>query len=246
MDKTEYRGHVLVVPYPTQGHINPLLQLSKRIASKGFKATLAITTFVSTTNPTFTTPPSTAGPSSVHFDTFSDGYDVGGFATAESNDACLSRFKDAGSASLAQLIGKHADSKQPIDCIVYDSFLPWALDVAKQYGLRPAVFFTQACAVNCIYYYLHHRLLKLPVVSPPVKIPGLPPLEIVDVPGFVSVLGSYPAYFQMVLDQYSNVDGVDFILVNTYCELEKEVSVNKYFAAMQNFKEFTLSRTHLN
>ncbi|GAB4825785.1 hypothetical protein Ancab_008661 [Ancistrocladus abbreviatus] len=183
----------------------------------------------------------------VHFDTFSDGCDVGGFATAESIDAYLSRFKDAGSASLArQLIEKHADSKQPIDCIVYDSFLPWALDVAKQYGLRAAVFYTQACAVNCIYYYLHHGQLKLPVVSPPVRIPGLPPLEIVDMPGFVSVPGSYPAYFQMVLDQYSNVDGVDFILVNTYYELEKEVSVNKYFAAMQNFMEFTFSRTHLN
>ncbi|CBI24721.3 unnamed protein product, partial [Vitis vinifera] len=36
--------HVLVIPYPVQGHINPMLQFSKRLASKGLKVTLITTT----------------------------------------------------------------------------------------------------------------------------------------------------------------------------------------------------------
>ena len=36
-------SHVLVLPLPLQGHINPMLQFSKRLASKGLKVMLIIT-----------------------------------------------------------------------------------------------------------------------------------------------------------------------------------------------------------
>ncbi|CAM8947780.1 unnamed protein product [Rhodiola kirilowii] len=40
------KPHILTLPYPSQGHINPLLHLSKRLASKGAKTTLATTVFI--------------------------------------------------------------------------------------------------------------------------------------------------------------------------------------------------------
>ncbi|GAB2302173.1 hypothetical protein Dimus_036190 [Dionaea muscipula] len=226
-NNSEQYYHVLSVPYPTQGHINPMLQFCKRLAFKGLKATLAITTFVSNSNSTdVIAGVSESKSSSVQFDTISDGFDQDGFSGAGGTDAYLSRFEAAGSETLAGLINKYADSPYPIRCIVYDSFLPWALDVAKQHGLMAAPFFTQACAVNWIYYHLHHGLLPLPLPlsnSLPVEIPGLPPLELRDMPGFIGVPGSYPAYFQMVLKQYGNVERADFVLVNTNYELEAEV-----------------------
>ncbi|KAE8715740.1 hypothetical protein F3Y22_tig00110160pilonHSYRG00312 [Hibiscus syriacus] len=45
MKNKQFKGHVIVVPYPSQGHINPLLQFAKRLASKGVKATLATTRY---------------------------------------------------------------------------------------------------------------------------------------------------------------------------------------------------------
>ncbi|GMH19748.1 hypothetical protein Nepgr_021589 [Nepenthes gracilis] len=216
------RAHVLGVPYPTQGHINPMIQFCKCLASRGIKVTFAITIFVANSN-SFNHPSNSGRPSPLHFDTISDGFDVGGFAEAGSIADYLSRFEAAGSESLAVLLRKHADSGHPVDCVVYDSFLPWALDVAKQCGAIGAPFFTQACAVNFIYYYLHHGLLKLPISSPPAVIPGLPPLEIADMPGFIGEPGSYPAYFRMCLKQFSNLDEADFGLVNTCYELEAEV-----------------------
>ncbi|XP_059445918.1 UDP-glycosyltransferase 74F2-like [Corylus avellana] len=216
MEGKAHGAHVLALPYPTQGHINPMLQFSKRLASKGVKATLATTVFIYNSMQ----PPSSE---SVQFDTISDGHDEGGFAQAESIPSYLARMEAIGSKTLADIIIKNKDTAHPVDCIIYDPFLPWALEVAKKFGLVGAAFFTQTCAVNLIYYYVHHGLLKLPISSTPISIPGLPPLELQDMPSFVSVSGSYPAYFEMVLNQFSNTDKADWVLVNTFYKLEVEV-----------------------
>ncbi|KAA8527228.1 hypothetical protein F0562_034675 [Nyssa sinensis] len=223
--------HVLALPYPSQGHVNPMLQFCKRLVSKGLRATLAITNFISKSNST-TLPLHQHPQSQTHYShsvqlaTISDGYDEGGFMQAESIRAYLARLQAAGSKTLAQLIERHQSSDQyPIDCVIYDAFLPWALDVTKQFaGLVGAPFFTQPCAVNYIYYYVHHGLLNPPLSSLPVdSIPGLPSLQLEDMPSFIYVHGSYPAYFELVLKQFLNVDQADYVLVNTFYSLEAEV-----------------------
>ena len=47
MEKMVNRSHVLVVPLPGAGHINPMLQFSRRLVSKGLKVTFIITKFIS-------------------------------------------------------------------------------------------------------------------------------------------------------------------------------------------------------
>ena len=199
-----------------------MLQFSKHLAnSKGLKTTFATTVFLSNTfKPKL--------PPSVQLDTISDGYDHGGFAEAESVAAYLTKLEAAGSETLADLISRHKDSPNPIDCIVYDSFLPWALNVAKQFGIASAPFFTQPCTVNYIYYCLHHGLLKLPIPSFPLSIPGLQFLELGDMPSFISVEGSYPAFFEMFMNQFSNSNQADFILINAISGFEEEVPLQAY------------------
>ncbi|KAK2971607.1 hypothetical protein RJ640_027479 [Escallonia rubra] len=217
MDKENkpYGAHVLALPYPSQGHINPMLQFCKRLVSKGLKATLVVTNFIySSRNPKS---------GSVQIDAISDGYDEGGFMQAESIQAYLARLEAVGSGSLVELINKYKNTPHPIDCVVYDAFLPWALEVTKPLGLIGASFFTQPCGVNFIYYYVKRGLLTVPVTSWPVSIPGLPLLESEDMPSFIYVPGSYPAYFELVLNQFLNVDQADFVLVNTFYKLEDEV-----------------------
>uniref|UniRef100_A0A1J3ICJ9 Glycosyltransferase n=2 Tax=Noccaea caerulescens TaxID=107243 RepID=A0A1J3ICJ9_NOCCA len=202
------RGHVLAVPYPTQGHITPINQFCKRLISKGLKTTLALTTFVFNS-----IKPDPSGPISIA--TISDGYDDHGFESAGSIDEYLQNFKTSGSKTIADIIQKHQFSDNPITCIVYDAFIPWALDVAREFGLAAAPFFTQSCAVNYVYYlsYVNHGNLKLPIEE-------LPFLELQDLPSFLSVSGSYPAYFEMVLQQFTNFEKADFVLVNTFQELD--------------------------
>ncbi|WZZ48417.1 hypothetical protein YC2023_048524 [Brassica napus] len=215
MEREMKRGHVLAVPYPTQGHITPIRQFCKRLTSKGLKTTLALTTFIFNS-----IKPDPSGPISIA--TISDGYDLHGFDSSASIHDYLQDFKTFGSKTIGDIIRKHQTSDNPITCIVYDAFMPWALDVAREFGLAASVFFTQSCAVNYVYYlsYVNHGSLKLPIDD-------LPFLELQDLPSFFSVCGSYPAYFEMVLQQFTNFEKeftnfkeADFVLVNSYKELD--------------------------
>ncbi|XP_077225652.1 UDP-glycosyltransferase 74F2-like [Tasmannia lanceolata] len=218
MEKKE-RGsrvtHVLLLPYPSQGHINPMLQFAKCLVSKGIKATLATTIFI-----TKSVQPQE---SSVTIESISDGYDVGGFMEAIGVEAYLERFETVGSQTLAELIEKLNVSGHPINCLVYDAVLPWALDVVKGFNLPGAAFFTQACAVDAIYYHAHKRKLNDPVAIMTVPMPGLPTLEVLDLPSFFAIPGSYPAYMELVLNQFSNLEKADWVLINTFDTLETEV-----------------------
>ncbi|GMH19739.1 hypothetical protein Nepgr_021580 [Nepenthes gracilis] len=207
--------HVLIFPYPAQGHINPMLQFGKRLAAASrVKATLATTVYLSKSTRLET--------GSILVDTISDGYDETGFTGADSAEAYLSSLRAVGSKTLADLIQRHSSSPHPIKCVVYDSVIPWVMDVAKDHGLAGAAFFTQSCAVNNMAYYVYHGLLHLPISSTLVSIPGMPFLEVGDLPLFLSDPEAHPAYLEATLDQYSNVDKADFLLVNTVYELEEK------------------------
>ncbi|KAL3531022.1 hypothetical protein ACH5RR_010344 [Cinchona calisaya] len=213
---TSCKVHVLVLPYPAQGHINPLLQFCKRLVAKGVKATFVNTVSLSKSVP--------ADPkSSINFETISDGHDEVGYAGAESHEVYLKKLRTAGSKTLADLIKKLEDNGQPVQAIVYDSFLPWALDVAKQFGLVTAAFFTQTCAVNSIYYHVYKGFLKIPLADSPISLPGLPLLQPKETPSFVYLPDSYPAFRELLLNQFCNVDQADWILLNIFQKLEEDV-----------------------
>ncbi|CAN1252430.1 UDP-glycosyltransferase 74F2 [Linum perenne] len=213
-------GHVLLLPYPGQGHLNPMIHFARRLITRGLRATLLTTNFI-TSSSNF---PPAIGP--VHVDAISDGFDSGGFSHASSIDDYLSRLQQAGSKTLSDLIDRYKTTPYPVSCLVYEPFLPWALDVAKDHGLYAASFFTQPCVVDFIYYNIRHGLLKLPVDTWPVRIPGLPDMEPRDMPSFVNAPEAYPAYFAMVVNQFSNTEKADYVLINTFYELEKEQAID--------------------
>ncbi|XP_016481331.1 UDP-glycosyltransferase 74G1-like [Nicotiana tabacum] len=211
-----HNAHCLILPYPIQGHINPMLQFSKRLQSKNVKITIAATKFFLKTMQELSTP--------VSIEAISDGYDDGGIGQAESFAAYITRFKEVGSNTLSQLIETLTTRGYPVNCIVYDPFLPWAVEVAKKYGLASAAFFTQSCAVDNIYYHVHNGVLKLPPteVDEEISIPGLVTIESSDVPSFVSTPESARA-LEMLVNQFSNLENIDWVLINSFYELEKEV-----------------------
>ncbi|KAJ4958750.1 hypothetical protein NE237_025861 [Protea cynaroides] len=209
-----HQAHVLVVLLPIQSHINPLLQFSKRLFSNGLRVRLAVTISV------VRSMHAPIGPISV--DTFSDGYD-NGFKKEDGIERYLERSKLVGSQTLGDLIKKHQSLGNPISCVVYDSMYPWVLDVAKQFNLLGASFFTQSCAVCNIFYHVQRGLLEVPVAGPTVLTPGLPPLMVADLPTLVSVCGYHPGVRTIILNQFSNIEKADWLLFNTFDKLEHEV-----------------------
>ncbi|WCJ37275.1 UDP-Glycosyltransferase superfamily protein [Euphorbia peplus] len=213
------KAHVVLVPYPAQGHINPMLQFAKRLVAEGVKATLANTAFI---NNSMHADPS----SQIQIESISDGFDEAGYAQAENADAYLSSLESVGKKTLANLVNKlnHSDFDSPVTAIIYDGFLPWALDVAKQFGILGVVFLTQSCAVNNMYYHVQRGLLSVPLSgsAATVSLPGLPLLKASEIPSFISDYGNYPAWSYTLFNQFSNIDDADWVLCNSFHKLEEE------------------------
>ncbi|PRQ22243.1 putative UDP-glucuronosyl/UDP-glucosyltransferase [Rosa chinensis] len=175
-----YRAHYLILPYPDQGHINPMLQFSKLLDHKGVKVTLVTTRFLCNTMPR-----------RIPLETISYGYDEGGRAQAESIDVYLESLKKSGSQTLAELLEKLSSSGLP------------------------------SCVVDTIYCHVKNGLLKLLVVESEISLPGFPTLKPSDLPSFLYDFRSYlGAYKLVVVDQFPNVDKADWVLCNTFYELE--------------------------
>lgn len=215
-------GHVIVLTYPAQGHINPLLQFAKRLASKGLKATLA------TTHYTINSIQSTT----VGIEPISDGYDEGGFKQAPSLEVYLESFKTVGSRTLAQLILNFSHSSSPVNCVVYDSLLPWAVDVARQFNIYAAVFLTNSASVCSMYWHIDRGHLSFPLNQEtlPLLMPGLPPLDLSELPSFLAQPGNHSAYLALIMEKFGCLEENDWVFCNSFEELESEVSF-KYGAS---------------
>ncbi|KAL6845969.1 hypothetical protein ACP4OV_023417 [Aristida adscensionis] len=222
--------HVLLLSYPSQGHINPLLQLGKRLAAhRGVRCTLAVTRFVLAQS-SGTSPPAAGG--AVRVAAYSDGCDRGGYDEAGDERTYLARLEAAGAASLGELLRDEAARGRPVAAVVYDAFLLWAPRVARRHGASCAAFFTQACAVNVALAHAWAGAVGLPLAAPPPpELPGLPAgLQPADFPTFLTEPdGGCPAYLELVLQQCQGLDVADHVLVNSFYDLETNEA--KYMAS---------------
>ncbi|KAF7845116.1 UDP-glycosyltransferase 74G1-like [Senna tora] len=217
------RPHCLVLAFPGQGHINPMLEFSKLLQHKGIKVTFVTTLSFCKNLQTF--------PNSIPLETISDGFDNGGYEEAGSRKVYYDSIREAGKHTLIELIHNHNYSNKGnndnniIDCLVYNSFMGWALDVAKRFGLVGVCFLTQNVGVNSIYYHVNKGMLKVPLLeNEEIWLPGLPSLAPCEMPSFLYEYGDEPAAFDLVVGQFSNIEKADWILCNTFYELQKEVA----------------------
>lgn len=211
-----YGAHVVVLPFHGQGHINPMLQLSKRLASKGLKITVATT--LSSINSM------QAGAGSIAFEPIYDDCIEGGFGGPGGLMGFMERFKASATRCLPDLIKKPEKSEFPVKCLVYDANLPWALNIAKQLGVSAAAFFTQSCAAIASYYPMYMEMSDEQLPVPVFSMPGLRPPGIPNLPSFGSGAGRFPPIIRIILDQFSNIEEADWILFNSFDKLEEEES----------------------
>ncbi|XP_057794751.1 mogroside IE synthase-like [Salvia miltiorrhiza] len=221
MDKEDdkYKAHIIVLPYHGQGHMNPMLQFSKRLAAKGIKIT--VTTTLSNTKAMAA---AAAASCSINFESIYDDHAQGGVAGPGGFKGFLERFEATASTNLIHLITKFQDSNNPVKCLIYDANIAWASNVANELAIARASFFTQSCAFVASCYPMHCDLTG--VVSPPVPplpMPGLPELRLPNLPSLGPQVGSYPPIMRYILSQFDNTEKADWVLFNSFLNLEEEV-----------------------
>ncbi|KAG5242219.1 glucosyltransferase family protein [Salix suchowensis] len=230
MEKQNRMSHVLAIPIPAQGHINPMAQFSKRLASKELQVTIVIFSSKVLQH--------TRRLGSVQVVTI----DFDGYEGKISLDDYLQQFRATVTRKLPELVAELSTSSgHPISCLLYDSHMPWVLDTARQLGLIGASLFTQSCAVDTVYYTIQEMQQKK---IPPEKLlvtvsrfPALSALDITDLPSFVQGMESeseYSSLLNQVVGQFSNFKDADWIFVNTFNTLEEE-AVN-WLASQRSIK----------
>lgn len=232
----ESKAHCLILPDQLQGHINPMIQFSKRLAQKGVEITLVVTRY------TFKSMQEFSG-GSIAVETISDGYDDGWRGDLNQDlQEFIDRSREVGMKTLQELVEKLRNSGRAVDCVIYDPLIPWCLDVAKMLGLVGAAFFTQSSSVTSIFYHSHEGRIQLPLLeNRPLHLPGLPPLQPPDMPSFMYDHGSYPVLLKLLEDQFKNIGKADWIFFNTFYALEREVCL-----LLMSLYEFILVSFHAN
>lgn len=209
--------HILAIPFPLQGHINPMIQLCNRLASKGIRVTLVTTVSFGSS---LDRRAEAIDESSINFETVPDST-VEGLEGLDVYETFFHGFRTAITSGLLDITAKHSGT---LRAVVYDSCIPWVLDIAREKGLKAAALFTQPCTVCSVFYHLHKGSL---VIShdedAEVSLPGTPAMRVKDLPSFVLNKISYPSILKLLVDQFSTFEMADWRLFNTFDKLEDEV-----------------------
>ncbi|GAV61182.1 UDPGT domain-containing protein [Cephalotus follicularis] len=220
--------HVLLVSFPGQGHVNPLLRLGKRLASKGLLVTFTTPESIGKQMrkaSNLTDQPTPLGDGFIRFEFFEDGWDEDE-PRRQDLDQYLPQLEIIGKDVIPRMIQRNAEENRPVSCLINNPFIPWVSDVAESLGLPSAMLWVQSCACFEAYYYYYHGLVPFPSETDPeidVQLPYLPLLKYDEVPSFLHPTTPYPFLRRAILGQYKNLDKPFCILMDTFQELEHEM-----------------------
>jgi UDP:flavonoid glycosyltransferase YjiC (YdhE family) len=215
--------HFLLITCPGQGHINPTLQLAKRLIQAGARVTFATTVRGHREIKAY---PSLEGVSDA---SVSDGFDDGTKPTDDPTHI-MSEFKRVGSQTLTKLIlSLSNDHHGAVSFLIYSLLLPWAADVARDMGIPSALLCIQsaaAFAIYCHYFNSKDGMYEIYSSNPPssIQLQGLPPLASTDLPSYLlpnsphaSVLPTFQEHIRTL-----EKDANPCVLLNTFDALEVE------------------------
>ncbi|KAF8662872.1 hypothetical protein HU200_055452 [Digitaria exilis] len=212
------RAHVLLVSAPLQGHVNPLLVLGRRLASRGLLVTFSTIPHAGLkfTHADGETTTDIAGRGMLRFEHLQGG-DLGG-------DTLLRHLEDAAPAALAGLIRRQSDAGRPVAFVVASAFVPWARRVAAGEGVRHALLWTESCSVLSLFYHFFHSLagtFPSDMAAPVVGVPGMPAMAAGDLPVLIHAPEQFIWRQVLVAELNSLRDNtLSWLLVNTFDELE--------------------------
>ncbi|KFK39474.1 hypothetical protein AALP_AA3G248900 [Arabis alpina] len=226
--------HFLFVTFPAQGHINPSLELAKRLAGTIAGARVTFAASISAYNRRMFSTENV--PETLIFATYSDGHDDG-FKKSSSDKTLkddsgkfMSEMRRRGRETLTELIEDNRRQNRPITCVVYTILLTWVAELAREFHLPSALLWVQPITVFSIFYHYFNGYEEVITEmannnpSGSIKLPSLPLLRLRELPSFIVPNNHYafllPAFQEQMesLKQEENPK----ILINSFQELEPE------------------------
>lgn len=157
------KQHAVCIPFPAQGHVNPMLKLAKLLFNNGFHITYVISEHIQRRLIKSRGPDSVKGLPSFRFKTIPDGLappadsDVGG--TQDIPSLCKS-FSENGLDYIRDLLAQLKEESPPVTCIVTDGAMTFALEAAKEIGIPGVAFWTASSCAYLAYFQFSHFIDK--------------------------------------------------------------------------------------
>ncbi|CAN6234600.1 unnamed protein product [Urochloa humidicola] len=238
---SEQPPHAVMIPYPAQGHVTPMLQLAKLLHARGFHVTFVNNEFNHRRHLRARGPAALDGAPGFRFAAIDDG-----LPTSDAIDAtqdipslchstittCLPRFKRL----LASLdADANRDGSPPVTCVVADSTMTFALAAARDLGLRAATLWTaSACGFVTYFHYRHlvdrglvplkhEALLANGYLDETVVdwVPGAPgDLRLRDFPSFVRTTDPDDIMLNFFIHETAGMSRASAVVINTFDELD--------------------------
>ncbi|XP_062194655.1 UDP-glycosyltransferase 75C1-like [Phragmites australis] len=231
--------HFLVATYPAQGHINPARHLARRLL-RATGARVTVSTAVSAYRKMFPGAVADEEAGEGHQDAggvwyvpYSDGYDAGFDSAVHDHTHYMSQIKVVGSRTLAGVLDRLRDAGRPVTRVVYTLLLSWVADVARDHGVPAALYWIQPATVLAAYVHFFRgtdgvdKAIAAAGGDPwaTVRVPGLPPLRIRDLPSFITITSENDPYAFVVTAFRDLVDALGredrpTVLANTFDAME--------------------------
>ncbi|XP_028801334.1 7-deoxyloganetin glucosyltransferase [Neltuma alba] len=241
-DNNTQKLHVVCLPFPAQGHVNPFMQLAKLLHSNGLHVTFVNSEFNHKRLAKSLGPDFVKGLPDFRFMTIPDGLPPSEMdATQDIPALCDSTRKNCYSP-FKELIGKLQNSSlwspevPPVSCIIVDANMTFAAKVAGEFGI-PEIRFWTASACGMLGYLQFDELVRRGIV--PFKdesfkidgtldttldwVPGIKNIQLKDLPSFIRTTSLDDIMFDFLGSITKDCMKSSSIIINTFQELESEV-----------------------
>ncbi|KAH6796387.1 hypothetical protein C2S51_037373 [Perilla frutescens var. frutescens] len=237
----EAKPHAVCIPFPKQGHINPMLKLAKLLHSNGFHITFVNTDYNHRRLLQSCGPTSLDGLPSFRFESIPDGLPPSGITDATRDvpslcesisTTCLPHFKQL----IARLNDAGSSGVPPVSCIVSDGVMSFTVDAAAELSL-PEVLFWTTSACGFYAYTQYEKIIQMGYA--PLKdtsdltngyldsvIEGIPAMEgirLKDFPSFICTTNLDDFMLQFMISEAKRAQRASAILLNTFEALESHV-----------------------
>ncbi|KAG6470037.1 UDP-glycosyltransferase 86A1-like [Zingiber officinale] len=230
------KPHALFATVSLAGHFFPAVDLSAKLAAKGFIVTVATLDSGGSFSPDLFAAAAVASAAArsqgldIRFQSLKDTVNLPAAHRSWNHDTAINAMLHHAFAPMEELLQKLLREDPPVTVLIADTFNTWPSAMAKKYDLIHVSFWTQPALVFSLHYHKDLLISNGHFASPDRNrkdtavryIPGIPEIEPHELASIYQDKDASSLVHQFTFKCFDELRGADFVLANTVEELEAE------------------------